>query len=168
MPWSSLFRTSPSPAIRLRKKTNRNFFKSCPLSGIHSYALPVFPALLLFALLYTGMRQRELPACGGERKHWSPLGLIISDSSFSQGLCQACAGFLEPPDEGFPLPFPDLLWRLRNMWKDHVKAMLSGIVFTCIQHRSRHSSLSQEYPVISKVISDALTRVDRGCFCSQR
>ena len=110
------------------------FFWKLPLSKLRSCccALPVFPALLLFALLCAGMRQRELPVCGGGSKHPSPFGLFISDSSFSQGLCQVCAGFLEPPDEGFPCPFLIFCEDEGLCERIHVKAMLSGVVFTYI------------------------------------
>lgn len=130
IPWSSLFGTSPSHAIHLRKKKNRNFLKSCLLSGLHVLC----QSFLLCCFLLFSVQAWGRGSCLHVGDKANPEALL-ADYFWLILLPGAVSGLCWLPGASrwrFSLPFPDLLWRLRNMWKDHVKAMLSGIVFTSI------------------------------------
>lgn len=58
----------------------------------------------------------------------------------------------------FSLPFPDLLWRLRNMWKDHVKANAFRDCLYLYKTQEQAQFSLPGCPVIPKVISEALNQ----------
>lgn len=125
--WNKSFSWNPT-----EEKKKKRFFLNLPSEWTAFVCLASLPWFVAFcSSLY--WHEAEGAACMWGRKKtakssWTLYFWLVLLPGAVSGLCWRPGAFRWR----FSMPFPDLLWRLRNMWKGHVKAMLSGIVFTCM------------------------------------